>query len=249
MESNLAGTADSTLASLSHKYWRGKTDGMHRHSEEEWFQKYAAELLAMLPLRGTLLDVGCGSCQVTTYLAQVFEHVYAFDFSETMLSAGQERIKNLGLTNIDLLSGRAQEFPKTAGRSDVILSYGVIQYLTLADLVQHLRECHRLLTDDGIVCAALIPNVAMRESYYRSRLVPAEAQFASRLRRWLRLTRRRLKGYLDKDPLWDGIGNWFRQSDIQQAARDVGFEAEFRNSWFYEYRFHALLRPKTRSLR
>jgi 2-polyprenyl-3-methyl-5-hydroxy-6-metoxy-1,4-benzoquinol methylase len=96
MESNLAGTADPTLASLSHKYWRGKTDGMHRHSEEEWFQKYAAELLAMLPLRGTLLDVGCGSCQVTTYLAQVFEHVYAFDFSEQCSQPAKSELRASG---------------------------------------------------------------------------------------------------------------------------------------------------------
>ena len=236
------GLFGETLPSLSHKYWNGKTDAMHRYSKEEWFQKYASELLAMLPARGTLLDVGCGSCQVTTYLAREFEQVYALDFSETMLAAGRERIERLGATNIQILHGTAQEFPKVINHADVILSYGVVQYLTLEDFIQHLHECRRLLAKDGIVCAALIPNVALQRTYYREKLVPTQDQLAGELRRWMRLTRRRIKAYLEKDLLWDGIGNWFHQADVRQAANTAGFDVEFRNSWFYEYRFHALLR-------
>jgi cyclopropane-fatty-acyl-phospholipid synthase len=219
---------------------------MHRYSKEEWFDRYASELLAMIPSRGTLLDVGCGSCQVTTYLASEFERVYAIDFSETMLSAGHQRIKRLGLTNIQLIPGTAQEFPKFISRADVILTYGVLQYLTLADLRQHLHECRRVLADGGIVCAALIPNVALRKSYYHEKLVPSQAQFAGQFRKWVRLTRRRLTAVVTKDLLWDGIGNWFSQADIRNSANEAGFEVEFLNSSFYEYRFHALLRKKKR---
>ena len=61
----------------------------------------------MLPCRGTLLDVGCGSCQVTTYLAPEFEQVYALDFSESMLAAARQRVESSGVTNIKLLPGTA----------------------------------------------------------------------------------------------------------------------------------------------
>ena len=112
---------DPTLSSFSHKYWSGKTDALHRHSKEEWFQKYASELVAMLPSQGTLLDVGCGSCQITTYLASHFEHIYAVDFSETMLMAASRRIESLGVTNITLSHGTAQEFPQAVNRTDDLI--------------------------------------------------------------------------------------------------------------------------------
>ena len=234
----------STLPSFSQKYWSEKTDGMHRHSKEEWFQKYSSELLAMLPSGGTLLDVGCGSCQVTTYLAREYEQVFGVDYSETMLMAGRRRTESLGIRNIHLLPGTAQKLPQTVSSADVILSYGVVQYLTLPDFIQHLLECRRVLTPGGMVCAALIPNVALRGFYYKAKLVPSQGRVAGQLRSWIALTRRRLKGFLEKDLLWDGIGNWFHQEDIQKAANEAGFEVEFRSSWFYEYRFHALLRLK-----
>ena len=234
----------SELQSFSYKYWTGKTDAGHRRSSEEWYKKYATELLAMFSSRGTLLDVGCGACQLTSYLAPEFEQVFAVDFSETMLAAAHERIESCGLTNVRLVSGAAQEIPEVITSANVILSYQVIQYLTLAEFRRHLHECRRILDRGGMVCAAAIPNSALKELYYDKRLVPNQVQFAGRLRSWAQLTRRRVMAHFRRDLLWDGIGNWFSQADIETVANDSGFDVEFRNSWFYEYRFHALLTPK-----
>jgi len=198
----------------------------------------------MLPSRGTLLDVGCGACQLTTYLAPEFEQVFAIDFSETMLATARRRIENRGLTNMQLLSGTAQEFPRAINSANVILSYGLLQYLTLADFGQHLHECRRLLGNGGMVCAANIPNSALKNLYYHERLIPNQLQFAGQLRRRIELTRRRIVAYFQRDLLWDAIGNWFSQGDIERMAKEAGFDVEFRNSRFYEYRFHALLTPK-----
>lgn len=238
------GISGSKLQSFSHKYWSGKRDGGHRYSTEEWFQKYASELLAMLPSGGTLLDVGCGACQLTTYLAAEFEQVYAMDFSETMLATARQRIKSRGLTNMRLLSGTAQEFPKVIKNTNVILSFGLLQYLTLADIRQHLLECRRVLSKGGMVCAANIPNSALKHLYYYGRLIPNQFQTARGFRMWIELTRRRVVAYFHRDLLWDAIGNWFSQADIERVANDAGFDVEFRDSSFYGYRFHALLTPK-----
>lgn len=234
----------SKLQSFSHKYWIGKTDGGHRYSTEQWFQKYASELLAMLSSRDTLLDVGCGACQLTTYLAPEFEQVYAVDFSETMLATARQRIESRGLTNVRLLSGTAQKFPEVISSANVILSYQLLQYLTLADFSQHLHECRRILSKGGMVCAAMIPNSALKDLYYYGKLIPNQVQFVGRMRRWVQLTRRRVIAHFQRNLLWDGIGNWFSQADIERIANESGFDVEFRNSWFYEYRFHALLTPK-----
>jgi cyclopropane-fatty-acyl-phospholipid synthase len=234
----------SRLQSFSRKYWIGKTDGGHRHSSEAWFQKYASELLAMLPLRGTLLDVGCGACQLTTYLALEFEQVFAVDFSETMLATARQRIQSRSVANVKLLSGTAQKFPEVISSANVILSYQLLQYLTLTDFKQHLRECQRVLNAGGVVCAAMIPNSALKDLYYERQLLPNQQQFVGRMRRWIQLTRRRFIAHFQRNLLWDGIGNWFSQADIERIANESGFDVEFRSSWFYEYRFHALLTPK-----
>jgi ubiquinone/menaquinone biosynthesis C-methylase UbiE len=233
-----------TLSSSMQKYWSTRIDGEHRYSGEEWFQKYASELLAMLPCRGTLLDVGCGSCQVTTYLAPEFEQVYALDFSESMLAAARQRVESSGVTNIKLLSGTAQKFPSALARADVILTNAVVQYLTHADFCRHLQECRRILSQNGVICVALVPDMARKKTYYYGYFSPHHFGRLRSFRSWIYLTRRRAKGYLLNDLRWDGIGNWFYQADIEKAATEAGFQVEFRNSWFSEYRFHALLRPK-----
>jgi ubiquinone/menaquinone biosynthesis C-methylase UbiE len=234
----------SKLQSFSHKHWIGKTDGGHRHPTEEWFQKYAAELLAMFPSRGTLLDVGCGACQLTTYLAPEFEQVYAVDFSESMLEAARQRVEGCGVTNIKLLYGTAQTFPTAVTRADVILTCAVIQYFSHADFSRHLNECRRILNRDGMICVALVPDAARKKTYYYGYFTRGRFRRLRLLRSWIDLTCRRAKGYLQNDLLWDGIGNWFYQADIEKAAIRAGFHAEFRNSVNSEYRFHALLRPK-----
>lgn len=238
------GLTASKLTSFSQKYWIGKTDGGHRYSTEEWFRKYASELLAMLPSRGILLDVGCGACQLTTYLAPEFAHVYAIDFSETMLATARQRIESQGVVNMQLFLGTAQSFPAAIDSVNVILSYQLLQYLTLADFSQHLNECRRVLRNDGVVCAAMIPDSALKTLYYRRRLIPADTTVSGRLSRAIKILRRRLIAYFQKDLLWDAVGNWFSRTDIERVANETGFDVEFRNSWFYEYRFHALLRPK-----
>jgi cyclopropane-fatty-acyl-phospholipid synthase len=233
----------SKLQALSQKHWIGKTDAGHRYSTEEWLSKYASEFLAMIPSGGILLDVGCGACQLTTYFAEEFDKVYAVDFSETMLATARQRVDGCGLTNVSLLSGTAQKFPEAVHEADVILSCGVVQYLTLPDFREHLHECRRVLSKGGMVCVAMIPNLALKELYYSKILGHNEGDYVGRLRTWIELRRRHVLAYLRGDLLWDAIGNWFSQRDVAIAASDAGFDVEFRNSWFYEYRFHALLTP------
>ena len=95
------------------------------------FKNTLLSFLAMLPSGGTLLDVGCGACQLTTYLAPEFDQVYGVDFSETMLLTARQRIERRGLTNVWVLSGTAQKFPEVINNANVILSYQLVQYLTL----------------------------------------------------------------------------------------------------------------------
>jgi cyclopropane-fatty-acyl-phospholipid synthase len=233
--------ADAGLIATSHRMWAGKVDGAHRYSSEEWLKKYADELLAIMAVRGTLLDVGCGACQLTTYLAASFDTIYAIDFSETMLAAARQRVASLGIQNIRIISGTMQSYPSEVDKLDAVLSNGVVQYLTFENVLDHFNESRRVLKPGGVIYAAMIPNATHRHWYYRNILFPRAHGWRNRARRLAEQARRRLMGYFHNDVLWDGIGTWFEKSDIQMLASRAGFDVEFRNAWYYEYRFHAIL--------
>lgn len=230
------------LPARSRQLWSTKVDAAHRHRDEVSLARYAGELQALLPAGGVLFDVGCGSCQVTTYLAPVYDRVLAFDFSESMLAAGRARVAHLGLTNVDVTAGEATRFPPAADHADAILVYGVIQYLDETALEAHLSECLRVLAPGGTILWGLVPNAHLRWLWYTGALSNPRPAFGERLRRHWRAARRAATAWRHANPLGDEIGRWFTQAELRRLAEAHGLEIEFRYSWFYEYRYHALLR-------
>jgi cyclopropane-fatty-acyl-phospholipid synthase len=222
--------------SLSH--WSLRTDGGHRYADETSLRNYAAEIAVLLPPGGTLVDVGCGACELTVYLAERYEHVMGVDFSEAMLSAARARTDGFGTKNIDLMYGRAEKFPAKINGVNVILSFGVVQYLDKDTLRAHLKECSRVLSPCGVICIANVPD-AKRKSIFYSGL-----SAGPRIRSWLQQIKMIIGPQFTKNFLWDGIGNWFTKRQLSDVASEAGFEIKFKESEFYQYRFHALLSRK-----
>ncbi|HEY6328028.1 MAG TPA: class I SAM-dependent methyltransferase, partial [Blastocatellia bacterium] len=108
------------LRDLARSFYDGRTDAGHRYSGEDWFARYAEELLALIPRGGMLLDVGCGSCQITAYLAPAFERVVGIDPSDSMRAAAGERLELQGAYNLRVLEGEATCFPPEVEQADVI---------------------------------------------------------------------------------------------------------------------------------
>jgi ubiquinone/menaquinone biosynthesis C-methylase UbiE len=230
------------LRRASEAYWAGKVNAEHRHSDEYFFNLYAGELLALLPRGGTLVDVGCGSCQVTSHLAGAYDRVVAVDFSRSMLTAARQRLSERQISNVTLVEGDASRIPMNSGTADVILAYGVIQYLDGGALKEHLEECARILAPAGVVCWGLVPNARLRWLWYSGALSNPRPTTLRQLHRTMRMVVRQTRARWKGDLLWDGIGHWFTQEALQLGAQALGFSIEFRHSWFYEYRFHSLLR-------
>jgi ubiquinone/menaquinone biosynthesis C-methylase UbiE len=235
------GTDDAHLRDLTRTFYEGRTDAGHRHSGEAWFARYAQELLALIPHGGTLLDVGCGSCQITTHLAAAFDRVVGIDLSDSMLAAGRRRAELLGTPNLSLFRGDAAQFPAEVEQAEVILANYMIQYLDKASLRSHLSECLRVLSTGGTICWGLVPNANLRRLWYLGALTNPRPPLRRMIRRYAGIQLNWWKAQLRGNTLWDEIGLWFTQEELRSMAEEMGLAVEFRNSWFYEYRFTALL--------
>jgi ubiquinone/menaquinone biosynthesis C-methylase UbiE len=242
-------TAAVSLGEQTQRYWQERTDALHRHSSEEWFKKYAAELQAMLPRGGVLVDAGCGACQLTAWLAHDHERVHALDLSEAMLAAARGTLARQQIDNVILYKAEVEQLPSEIAYADVVLAYGVVQYLDQAAFRRFLDGVRRVLSPSGIACLGLVPNVDFRRRY-RLGLThdhkPGSLTMANMARRMWNVYRTKRQAERDGNLLWDGIGRWFSKHEVREEAGAAGFDAEIRHAWFYEYRFHVLLTPRPR---
>ena len=222
------------------KYWDNKTDPGHRFKDEGWYSKQAEELLCLFPVRGTLLDVGCGSAKILTYLAPHFDNVTGIDISGTMLREAEKRVKEFGISNISFEQADACCFPDSIGKFDLILSYQVAQHLDPKEISRHLQECKRVLNREGMVGICSIPWANLQYLFVVGGL---RNKPLSPLGVMLNYYLRKPRNILSKleHGIWDIIGFWYTHDQINKLALAEGFNCEIVTSWHYEYRFHAIL--------
>lgn len=106
--------------------------------------------MGRLPRGATVLDAGCGAGFDTLQAARQVGptgKVIAVDMTAPMLEKVRAGAAKLGLTNVDVREGYAEELPVTDGSVDVVISNGVIN-LTPDKLVT-LRELYRVLKPGG----------------------------------------------------------------------------------------------------
>ncbi|WP_129728134.1 MULTISPECIES: demethylmenaquinone methyltransferase [Bacillaceae] len=100
------------------------------------------------------LDVCCGTCDWTIALARAVGKdgkVYGLDFSQNMLSIGEEKIKALNLEQVKLVHGNAMQLPFADNTFDYItIGFGL---RNVPDYLQVLREMTRVVRPGGkVVC-------------------------------------------------------------------------------------------------
>mgnify|MGYP001549294233 CR=1 FL=1 len=94
------------------------------------------------------LDLGCGTGLWTQALARQFAQVEAWDYAPAMARAARLRLRQAGLRNARVHSGRIETRP---GRAvfDLIFVGGVLMYCPEASLPRLLRALRRLLKPGG----------------------------------------------------------------------------------------------------
>ncbi|MCH7666464.1 MAG: metalloregulator ArsR/SmtB family transcription factor [Acidobacteria bacterium] len=102
-------------------------------------------MLALLNLRWTVADLGCGAGDLTAALAPHVHRVIAVDESPEMLRAAAERLARFD--NVDVRSGRLEQIPISDGELDAATMILVLHHVASPEAV--LNEAARCLRPGG----------------------------------------------------------------------------------------------------
>jgi len=125
------------------------------------FEYYrSAKVIAFLeragvPVRGRVLDAGCGGGGMPLSLAEEASLVVGIDPADRFQDAGVRLGKERGIAHLTFALADGMYLPFGGGTFDLVLSHAVIEHV--ADAPLYLRECARVLARDGRVYLSTAP--------------------------------------------------------------------------------------------
>lgn len=136
-------------------------------------RRWKRRLVSLIPSGAErILDLACGTGISTLAIARRFPHslVVGVDLREEYLAIAREKVRRLGLSNVELVLSRAEDY-RAAQPFDCISSSYLAKYADLPLLVRNSRE---MLKDGGLLLMhdfTLPPNpalVAIWRLYFRA---------------------------------------------------------------------------------
>jgi len=129
-------------ASVAHEY----DDVFPRHVAEHYIDKRVGLIKRLLPLGGTVLDVGCGTGQLGEAIASEGYDVFGADLSAPMLRKARDR----GLVGTAV--GTTRALPFANGSFDLALTVATLHHLeTPQNVAATVGEMGRVIKQDGYV--------------------------------------------------------------------------------------------------
>ena len=137
----------------------------HRYDKSAALQQQVAAKLIELQSKGTvdrLLDIGCGTGQVTAAMADKYPsaEVVALDFSEKMLLETQKRLMALD-HSATLVCADAECLPFNVASFDLVTSSLMLQWSN--DLTSNLRQIHHCLAERGQLAFSTFTEGTLKE--------------------------------------------------------------------------------------
>lgn len=133
------------------KQWFKRPEQIRHYKDEIYQGPTPAErwLLNKLPVKGSVLDFGCGAGRISIYLAEMGYHVTAVDISEELLNIASKETEKKGLNiNYRLVDGLT--LPFRDNEFDALIAFKVLCYIPTRDLRhQYLQELYRILKSGG----------------------------------------------------------------------------------------------------
>lgn len=217
-------------------YWSTLESGGHRDASPAALQRDANMKLSLLPSAGKLLDIGCGTGELSIYFAPAFESLVCIEPSPTMRKVAGERFAASGMDGkICLLDGNHRLLTvRNCGPFTAIIANQVAQYLDIPQLSELLNAARSLIADEGRLLLADIPDP---DGLTKARIAWSGGGLSGRLRTYLThvLTRCGLPG--------DGMGCGHDVTRLSSLALSLGWKTTRITSSLYDYRYHLVLEP------
>jgi SAM-dependent methyltransferase len=140
------------------------------------FEYYrSAKVLAFLEragvaVSGRVLDAGCGGGGMPLSLAEHARHVIGIDPIDRFGQAGVVLARERGLDALQFVRADGMALPFATGSFDLVLSHAVIEHV--ADAPQYLRECRRVLRQDGYCYLSTAPYLSFAGAHLPRLKVP-----------------------------------------------------------------------------
>jgi SAM-dependent methyltransferase len=140
------------------------------------FEYYrSAKVLAFMeragvPLRGRVLDAGCGGGGMPLSLAEEALQVVGIDPAERFHDAGVRLGRERGMRNLHFALADGMALPFRDGTFDLVLSHAVIEHV--ADAPLYLRECARVLAPGGHVYLSTAPYLSFAGAHLPRLKIP-----------------------------------------------------------------------------
>lgn len=115
---------------------------------------YADFLLPHVTKDTQLIDVGCGSGELSIDLAASVQWVTGVDCDEVEIQAAQRAADASGTANVDFLLGDAYELDVEDGHADAVFAHSVLEALDRPAAA--LQEMQRVLKPGGVVGVASV---------------------------------------------------------------------------------------------
>ncbi len=195
--SEVKNPSDNQRGSLAvfERQWRAMGAEVEFGPQERLFaeRKIEALLDILPPPPATVLEVGCGSAEVTAALAVRGYRCIALDASSAALAVARRRLTHAG-TPGTLVAGNAYALPFLDDHFDVLTSFGLLEHF--ADVDRVMTEMVRVVRPGGFFFADIVParfsvqvlgtlwNAAVRLVYYSAKGRPRDG-----MREMLRLFR------------------------------------------------------------
>jgi SAM-dependent methyltransferase len=149
---------DAALAEAAGRRFRSEYDYAHWEylRSPKAFQALSR---AEVPLRGRVLDAGCGGGGTALSLAEESGFAVGLDLDARFRGTGTRLASEKDVRGIAFVQGDGQRLPFRDGSFDVVFSHSVIEHVGSAE--SYLRECHRVLRAGGILYLSTAPFLSL----------------------------------------------------------------------------------------
>ena len=140
------------------------------------FEYYrSAKVIAFLeragvPIRGRVLDAGCGGGGMPVSLAEEAQSVVGIDPADRFQEAGVRIARERQVENLHFALADGQALPFRDATFDLVLSHAVIEHV--ADAALYLRECGRVLAPGGHVYLSTSPYLSFAGAHLPRLKIP-----------------------------------------------------------------------------